>query len=285
MNVPEESVALGEGVADLLLNDLLNSRAYDLEEERLEDVEEQLVVGLLELDVQVLDVNSDLIQSDEVLAILLVGGASSNLEVEALAAQNNVHNTSVGDRGETLLLLDVVANITKISLDASGRDHDLVVMLVADLLATPAEVVVTAKLESIGHQIVALNAQVLDNNIDHRVRNLDARNGDVADILEESRQDDVGQVLDKMFLELGLAILVVAELLEQALGGETELLVLRILIKLLAEELDLVKNAVGVIAIAVTEQEAALVIELIPLLGAGRLKNVALGGEAFPVRL
>jgi hypothetical protein len=38
-----------------------------------------------------------------------------------------------------------------------------VVVLVADLLAAPAPVVVGAKFEDIGHQVVTLNAQVFHN--------------------------------------------------------------------------------------------------------------------------
>lgn len=111
LDVVQHAIELVDGVLDLLLKHLLNGRAHNLEQERLEHVEEQLVVALLELDGQVLDVSLDLVDLEEVgLSVLasLVGGLKFNLEAETRASHKDVHHTLVGDGRESLLLLDVV---------------------------------------------------------------------------------------------------------------------------------------------------------------------------------
>lgn len=217
VNVMGESIAVDEGLADLALNHLLKGGANDTVQHRLEGVEEELMAGLLELDVHALDVHGHLVKLDEMLLITLLGGGGSNLEAEALASKNNVHDTSVSDRREALLLLDVVADVTQISLDTAHGDHDLVVALVGDLLPAPAEVVVATKLHHVGQEVVALNNEVLDDDVYHGVGHLNSGNRDVADVLEDARNDDVTQILEQVLLENDLAISITAKILEQLL--------------------------------------------------------------------
>ena len=84
-----------------------------------------------------------------------------------------------------------------------------------------------------------------------------------------------------MLLESWLALFILAEMLEELLQRLGERFVLGILIKLLSDEFDLVDNAVGMGAVAFTQQVAALVVELLPLLIGSVLQNEALFSEAF----
>ena len=70
-----------------------------------------------------------------------------------------------------------------------------------------------------------------------------------------------------MRLERSLAILVVSKVEEEFLDGLAESLVLWVLIELVGKELYLIQDAVGVIAVAVTEQKLSLVVEVVPLFG------------------
>jgi hypothetical protein len=61
--------------------------------------------------------------------------------------------------------------------------------------------------------------------------------------------------------------------MEQMLYGVTESLVLWISIKLVADELDFVKDAVGVSTVFVAEKKVALIIKLVPTEGQSSLQN------------
>src|SRR5699024_6431066 len=100
--------------------------ADDLEEEGLEGFEEDLVLGLAQLDVHVVDVNRDLIHLHNVLTVFLVGNGGGNLETEALATKEDVHNTLVRDGREALLFLEIVADIGQVGLNTRSRDYKLV---------------------------------------------------------------------------------------------------------------------------------------------------------------
>ncbi|KNB10096.1 hypothetical protein FOXG_20303 [Fusarium oxysporum f. sp. lycopersici 4287] len=238
------------------------------------------MVRLLDLDLELVEVNIDLLNLEVVLAILLVGGRHLHLEGEAITREDDVSNTSVGDRRETLLALDVEAHITKIHLDASNLDLDGLMALVGDLLAAPSEVVLAGNLEDVGGKVVTLKDQVLDDSIDLGVGVLNSRNWDVGNVLKGGRDNDIPQVLKQMRLEDRLAILVVAKVLEQLLERLGKSMVLRVLVELVGKELDLIDNTVGVTAVFVAEEVSSLVVELIPLTSGLILEDVTLLKEA-----
>ena len=84
-----------------------------------------------------------------------------------------------------------------------------------------------------------------------------------------------------MRLEGGLAILVIAKVVEQFLHGLSEAVVLCVGIKLLAKKLEFVKNAVGVIAVALLEKKIAFVGQLVPFFSGTVLHNEARLLQAF----
>lgn len=280
LHLVEDLVKLVALILDSLLNSLLQRGSDDLEHDGLQHREEQLVVGLLDLDLDLRKVNVNLLDLEVVLAILLVGGGDLHLKGKAIAGEDNVNNTLIGDGGESLLAVDVVAHVTEIHLDASNLDLHGLMVLVGNLLATPAEVVLAGNLQDIGSEVVTLEDKVLDDSIELRVGVLNSGNGDVGNVLQGSRDNDIPQVLEQMGLEDRLAVLVVTKVLEQLCQRLSKGVVLRILVELVGEELDLVNNTVGVAAVLVAEEVSTLIVELIPLTGGLVLQNVALLKEA-----
>ena len=259
-----------------LLNSLLEGWAKDLQKKRLGNLEEKLVLRLLEIDVQRLEVNVDLVNLEEMLTVLLGSSGNLHAEREAITRQQDVGNTSVRDGGEAALALDVEADIAEIHLDTSNLDVHGVVVVVGNLLAAPAEVVLTGNFKDIGHEVVALKNKILDNGIELRIGVLNARDGDIGSLLQDSREDDGSQILDKVRLEGRLAVGVVAKILEELLHGSAEGLVVRILIELISDSLGLVNDTVGVTLVLATEQLAAVVVEAVPFLVGGVLEDVTL---------
>lgn len=277
----QEAVELVDLVLDDLLKHLLDGRAEDLQHERLEQVEQSLVSGLLKLDVEVLDIDVDVVNLEEVLAVLGVGGRHLDLEAETSSTEEDVHQTFIADGWESLLLADVVADIAEIHLNTAHGQHNRVLVAVGNVLASPAPVVVAGKLEHIGSEVVTLNHKVLNHRINHGVSVLDARYGNIADVLEDGRKDDVSQVLDEVRLEGRLPILVITEVIEQPLAGIGKAPVVGVLVELVGEELDLISDAIGVVAVTVAKEEVAAVVELVPLIGSTVLHDVALLAKAL----
>lgn len=169
----------------------------------------------------------------------------------------------------------------QVHLNARDRHHDLVLVLALDRLAAPAEKVVAAELEYVGRQVVSLDDQVLNDGIGHGVRILNARNGHVADVLEDTGEDDLAKILEQVRLEGWLALLVVSEIGEQLLDRSRERRVVRIGVELFADELELIQNTVGVVAVAIAKQEVALVVQTVGLLVGLFLHDVALLLQCF----
>ena len=88
-------VRLGDGVLDLLLQNLLDDRPKDGEHDGREEIEEQLVLRLLELDLEVLDVHDDSFHLEEVLSVARVSRGHLSLEAEALSAHEDVDHPHV----------------------------------------------------------------------------------------------------------------------------------------------------------------------------------------------
>ncbi|KAI6767974.1 hypothetical protein HG530_005983 [Fusarium avenaceum] len=261
LDLEEQLIKLVALILNSLLNSLLQRRADNLQHERLEDREEKLVVGLLHLNLKLGKVNIDLLNLEVVLTILLVGSRHLHLEREAVAREDDVSNTSV-------------------HLDTGNLDLHGLVALVGNLLAAPAEVVLAGDLENVRSEVVTLKNKVLNDGIELRIGVLNSRDGDVSNVLEGSRKDDIPQVLEQMRLEDRLTILVVAKILEQLLERLGKGMVLSVLIELVGKELDLIDDTVGVASVLVTEEVSALVVQLIPLASGLILKDVTLLKEA-----
>lgn len=161
-----------------------------------------------------LDVHVDLVDLEEVLPVLGVGGGQLHAEGEALAAEEQVRDALVGEGGEAALALDVEGHVAQVHLHAADLDVERVLVAARELLAAPAEEVVAGDLEHVWHEVVALEHEVLDDGVHLVVRVLDARDRDVGHVFEDGRDDDFGQVFDEVWLELRLALLVVAEVSE-----------------------------------------------------------------------
>jgi len=260
----ENTVELASFVFDLLLQGFLNAWTESLEKDRLCKSKEDLMVGSLHLNTDVLNVDINLGDFEEVLAITCVSSLSSNLEAETLATHEDIADANVLDGKEALLAIHVESDITEVHLDTGDSQHNLILFLIGNLFPAPAPIVVRAEFKNVGSEVVALDHEILDNDVDHGIRVLDTRDGNVPCVNQEPRNDDLGQVLDKMGLECRLSVFVVAKVKEQLLHSITESLVMWISIELVAEELDFIKDTIGVTPVFVAEEEVTVVVKRIP---------------------
>jgi hypothetical protein len=259
---------------DMFLQNLANAWSESSEKDGLGQSKEDLMLRFLHLDVDVLNVDVHLGNLEKVLAISRSSSFSSNLEAKALTTHEDIADTSVLNGREALLALHVESDITKVHLDTRDSQHDLVLVLVGNLFPTPAPIIVCAEFENVGSEVVAFDHEIFDHDVDSMIRVLETGERHVPNIDQALRNDDLGQVLDKMRLESWLAEFIIAKVMEQMLHSVTESLVLWISIKLVADKLDFVKDAVGVSTVFVTEEIVALVIKRVPTEGQSSLQNL-----------
>ena len=107
-----------------------------------------------------------------------------------------------------MLLLEIVGNISEIELNARASNHDLILSVVLNRLTSIAPVVVGAKLKSIREEIVRLKDEILDDQVNHRVRDFNARNWDISSVLKDRRDDNLSEIFDEMRLEGWLSLFV-----------------------------------------------------------------------------
>lgn len=85
-----------------------------------------------------------------------------------------------------------------------------------------------------------------------------------------------------MWLKRGLALLVLTKIKEQFAHGLAKLLVLSILVELVANELELIGDAVGVATVLLAQKVIALVVKLVPFLVGSVLHDVSLLLKTLP---
>lgn len=99
------------------------------------------------------------------------------------------------------------------------------------------------------YKVSRLDEEVLNDQIDCRISVLDSGNWDVADLGEDTWQDDILQIFQKMWLESWLAIIILTKVGEEVREAVTEASVHRILLELVTEGLQFVENTISVVAV------------------------------------
>ena len=100
-------------------------------------------------------------------------------------------------------------------------------------------------------------------------------------MLEDSRHDDIANILEEVLLEYRLSILIITEILEEFLHCLGERFVLWILVELISKEFSLINDAVRVVSVSFAKEILSLVIQLIAFLVGLVLKDVALLFQTF----
>lgn len=127
-------------------------------------------------------------------------------------------------------------------------------------LASESEVVIVSNLQKIGHQVVRLNDQIFDHCIHHRIGIFNPGNRNIANILENLRENNLCYILNQLLLEDRLSILIISKVVEQLLYSISEAFIIDVSSELFAYKLELIRDTVGMLAIAITEQKVALVV-------------------------
>src|SRR5579871_3568581 len=96
----------------------------------------------------------------------------------------------------------------------------------------------------------------------------------ITDVLQKSRNDDIGHICEEMLLEFDIAILILAEIDKQFLDLIAESNRVRIIGHVIKPTLDFVEQTVGVFFVAVIEEVLSLFLNLVPFVGRFVVENV-----------
>jgi hypothetical protein len=148
----------------------------------------------------------------------MVLGRRHELDVHAdtLTTEDEIGETRVPELGKTSLLPEVEGDIANIRLNLAESELDLVFGLVVDnTVRRESEVVPGRHGDDIGEQVLAREGEVLDDEVESIVGVLDAGDGDVTDLADDGRQDNLADVVPKMGFELQRAFAVEEEVLRE----------------------------------------------------------------------
>ena len=207
---------VGDGLGDLLLHETSRKRAKGLVQ--------QIVLAVTDGELERIDRNVHILDVEHAAAIPICRG-QVDLNRQTLSPKEDVSETGIAELGEPVLLLEVERDVLHVSLDLGERDREVMVTLVGDgVVRRELEEVVGLERDDVGEEVLALEGEVLDDEVEHVIGILDTGDGDVPDLLDEGGEDDGPDVGPELRLEGKVAIGVEEEVLGETLpvGGEAE---------------------------------------------------------------
>lgn len=124
------------------------------------------------------------------------------LDVQTLSTEQDICQPRILELRHPALFVKVERDVAHVSLDVSKRQGEVMVLLVGDgAVGRELDIVVRLDLNNVWEQVLSLEGEVLDDEVELVVGVLDARDGDVANLLDDSREDDAADVLPERRLE------------------------------------------------------------------------------------
>ena len=166
----------------------------------------------------------------------MVLGRRHELDVhsDTFTAEDEICKTRVPELRKAGLFPEVEGDVAKIRLDLAERELDLVLSLVVDdTVGRESEIVPGRHGNDIGEQVLAREGEVLDDEVESIVGVLNAGDGDVTNLTDDCRQNDLADVVPKMRFELERAFAIEEEVLCETSPVFTESLVQRVFTHLL----------------------------------------------------
>lgn len=247
------------------VNSSLNGVLDDTRGGGLDELIEKIVVRVSDGELQGVDVNVNILDTEHTVSSVLNGLQVDN-DADTLSANDDIGQTAVLDLGPSRLSSESELDISEIGLDLRhGESNSVVVVIlhVVDLVVRrETKVVVNVDLDDVRPQVGTLQDEVLDDQVNVLVRVFSSGNGNVTDLLDQRRQDDSSDVVPQSGLELEVAFRVEEQVLDKSLPVFTESLVQGIVTHGHEEGLDLVAEVVKVTLVLVVKESLAVVTEL-----------------------
>lgn len=154
---------------------------------------------------------------------------------DTLSSKNNIGQTVIRKLGPSALTPKGKGNISNVGLDLTETQSELVVLVVHGLVQlgvrAESERVERLNVDNVGEEVRTRKDQVFDDQVDTVVGVLSAGDGNVVDLLEEHRQQNLSNIVPKLGLEGKITLVVEEQVLAESLDVVTKTDVERILAK------------------------------------------------------
>jgi len=147
-------------------------------------------------------------------ATIPVGTPEVDLDGQAFTAEENVSQTAVLHLRDASLLVVIECDIAHVRLNLAEGEGEVVAVLVRDgVIWRELDEVVRFERDDVGEKILALESEVLNDQIESVVGVFDARDRDVTDLVDDSWQDNSANISPQMRFELQISLRVKQEIL------------------------------------------------------------------------
>ena len=232
-NADKLSVGIFETSSDAVLDRLLDLLLDETCSERFESLVQEIVLRAPDRELERSDLGANRFNLEHRCMVL---GRGHELDVhgDTFTAEDEICKARVPEFREAGLFPEVEGDIAKVRLDLAERELDLVFSLVVDdTVGRESEIVPGRYGDDVREQVLAREGEVLDDEVEGIVGVLNTRDGDVTDLADDGRQNNLANVVPKIGFELQRAFAVEEEVSCEASPVLTESLVQRVFTHLL----------------------------------------------------
>jgi len=203
-DLDELVIEMTDSGSDSIVDSSLDSFLDGAGSERLDKLVEQVVFRVSDSEGQGVDGGVDRVDSDQGISLLL-NRFELDIDRHTLASKNNIGDTVVLELGPSSLSSERESDISDVGLDLRHGQSELVVVSVHRLVELVVwrelERVVALDSDNIGEEIGSGKDEVLDDQINVVVGELGSRDGNVSNLLDESGEENVSDVVPQVRLE------------------------------------------------------------------------------------
>jgi len=253
-----------DGVVDSGHDGLLDDTSSDA----LDKLVEQVVLGVSDGEGEGVNLSVDRVDSDEGVSSLL-DRLELDIDRHTLTGKDNIGDTVVLELGPSGLSSEGESNISDVGLDLRHAQSELVVVsvhrLVELVVRRELEGVVALDADNVGEEVGSRKDEVLDDKVDVGVGELGSGDGNVANLPDEGREENVSDVIPQVRLEGKVTLRVEEQILGESLHVITQSPVEGIVVHSSEEQLDLIGQVLPVVTVLVLEEVLAGLLEVLGL--------------------
>jgi len=203
-DLDELIIEMTDGGSDSIVDSSLDSLLDDTSSDRLDKLVKQVVLGVSDREGQGIDGGVDRVDSDQGISLPL-NRLELDINRHTLSSENNIGDTVVLELGPSSLSSERESDISDVGLDLRHGQSELVVVsvhrLVELVVGGELERVVALDSDNIGEEVGSGKDEVLDDQVNVGVGELGSGDGNVSNLLDESREENVSDVVPQVGLE------------------------------------------------------------------------------------
>jgi len=259
-DLDELVIEVTDSGSDSVVDSGLDSLLDDTSSDRLDKLIEQVVLGVSDGEGEGVNLSVDRVDSDEGVSSLL-DRLELDIDRHTLTGEDNIGDTVVLELGPSGLSSEGESNISDVGLDLRHAQSELVVVsvhrLVELVVRRELERVVALDSDNVGEEVGSGKDEVLDDQINIGVGELGSGDGNVTNLLDKGREENVSDVVPQVRLEGKVTFRVEEQVLGESLDVVTESPVQRVVVHGGKEELNLIGHVLPVGSVLVLKEVLA----------------------------